>query len=72
MKHDQGRTRAKVTEEQLIRAMAVLAEVVKEHGPGFAPLLESIEKQLETLRAREQELPGQYEPIFEEHPRKVA
>jgi hypothetical protein len=46
----QGRKREPITEERLERALSVLAEIVREHGPAHAPLLESMEQELAAFR----------------------
>lgn len=50
----QGRTREPITEERLEKALNVLAEIVREHGPAHAPLLESMEQELATFRSLRQ------------------
>jgi len=47
----QGRKREPITEERLEKALSVLAEIVKEHGPAHAPLLASMEQELATFRS---------------------
>jgi hypothetical protein len=46
----QGRKREPITEERLERALSVLAEIVREHGPAHAPLLEAMEQELAAFR----------------------
>ncbi|MCB5175512.1 MULTISPECIES: hypothetical protein [Microvirga] len=46
----QGRTREPITEERLEKALGVLADIVREHGEAFAPLLETMEQELATFR----------------------
>jgi hypothetical protein len=46
----QGRKREPITEERLERALSVLAEIVREHGPAHAPLLESMEREVAASR----------------------
>jgi hypothetical protein len=45
-----GRKREPITEERLERALSVLAEIVREHGPAHAPLLETMEQELAAFR----------------------
>jgi hypothetical protein len=46
----QGRKREPITEERLERAVAVLAQIVEEHGPGYGPLYESVKQELDAFR----------------------
>ncbi|WP_230533151.1 hypothetical protein [Microvirga roseola] len=39
-----------VTEERLVRAVEALGEIMKEHGPKFGPLYESLEQELTAFR----------------------
>lgn len=50
----QGRKREPITEERLEKALGVLAEIVREHGPAHAPLLASMEQELATFRSLKQ------------------
>ncbi|MBR0871161.1 hypothetical protein JQ633_12385 [Bradyrhizobium tropiciagri] len=43
---------APVTEERLINAIALVSEIILEHGPKYAPLLDRLEQELEDLRRR--------------------
>lgn len=48
----QGRKREPITEERLIRAVNVLAEIVREHGPAHGPLYASLEAELQEFRRK--------------------
>ncbi len=43
-----------VTEEKLVRAVHILADIVEEHGPAFRPLYQSLRRQLAELRQEQQ------------------
>ncbi|MBO1909492.1 hypothetical protein J4G37_32300 [Microvirga sp. 3-52] len=43
-----------ITEEKLVRAVHILADIVEEHGPAFRPLYQDLRQQLADLRLREQ------------------
>ena len=43
-----------ITEEKLVRAVHILADIVEEHGPAFRPLYQDLRQQLAELRLREQ------------------
>jgi hypothetical protein len=58
MKEWQGRKREPVTEERLERAVEVLAQIVKEHGPTYGPLYESVEQELANFRRLKQTVDG--------------
>jgi hypothetical protein len=47
-----GRKREPVTEERLMRAIAVLGEIRKEHGASVDPLLDSVTRILSELRGK--------------------
>jgi hypothetical protein len=49
-----GRKWEPVTEERLLRAIDVLVEIAKEHGPTFNPVLETVRQELHDLRRRTQ------------------
>jgi hypothetical protein len=49
-----GRKWEPVTEERLLRAIDVLVEIAKEHGPTFNPVLETVRQELHDLRRRNQ------------------
>ena len=49
-----GRKWEPVTEERLLRAIDVLVEIAKEHGPTFNPILETVRQELHDLRRRHQ------------------
>jgi hypothetical protein len=39
-----------VTEEKLVRAVHILADIVEQHGPAFRPLYQDLRRQLAELR----------------------
>jgi len=47
-----GRKWEPVTEERLLRAIDVLVELAKEHGPAFDPVLETVRQELHDFRSR--------------------
>ncbi|MBA1154750.1 hypothetical protein [Microvirga mediterraneensis] len=47
-----GRKWEPVTEERLLRAIDVLVEIAKEHGPAFDPVLETVRQELHQFRNR--------------------
>ena len=47
-----GREWGTVTEERLVRAVAALVDITKEHGASFEPLLESLQQELKEFRIR--------------------
>lgn len=49
-----GRKWEPVTEERLLRAIDVLVEIAKEHGPTFNPVLETVRQELHDFRHRSQ------------------
>jgi hypothetical protein len=49
-----GRKREPITEERLEKALDVLADIVREHGPAHAPLLAMMEQELATFRSLRQ------------------
>ena len=49
-----GRKWEPVTEERLLRAIDVLVDIAKEHGPAFNPVLETIRQELHDFRSRTQ------------------
>jgi hypothetical protein len=48
------RERGPITEEKLVRAVHILADMVEDHGPTFRPLYQDIRQQLAEHRLREQ------------------
>lgn len=48
------RDRGSITEEKLVRAVHILADIVEEHGPAFRPLYQDLRQQLTELRLHEQ------------------
>jgi hypothetical protein len=49
-----GRKWEPVTEERLLRAIDVLVDIAKEHGPTFNPVLETVRQELHDFRRRNQ------------------
>jgi hypothetical protein len=49
-----GRKWEPVTEERLLRAIDVLVEIAKEHGPTFNPVLETVRQELHDFHRRNQ------------------
>ncbi|EIM24955.1 hypothetical protein [Microvirga lotononidis] len=47
-----GRKWEPVTEERLLRAIDVLVDIAKEHGPTFDPVLETVRQELHQFRSR--------------------
>jgi hypothetical protein len=43
-----------ITEEKLVRAVHILADIVEDHGPAFRPLYQDIRQQLAELRQQQQ------------------
>jgi len=72
MQEWQGWDRKPVTEERLMRAVAVLAEIVEEHGPAYGPLYESVQLELAEFRRRHQQVEEPAGPSIEDCSRKVA
>lgn len=63
-----GRKWEPVTEERLLRAIDVLVDIAKEHGPTFNPVLETVRQELHDFRRR-------YQPSVDqvpESPRRKA
>ncbi len=48
-----GRKWEPVTEERLLRAIDVLVDIAKEHGPAFDPVLETVRQELHDFRRRQ-------------------
>ncbi|MBJ6123957.1 hypothetical protein [Microvirga splendida] len=47
-----GRKWEPVTEERLLRAIDVLVDIAKEHGPTFDPVLETVRQELHDFQRR--------------------
>jgi hypothetical protein len=47
-----GRKWEPVTEERLLKAIDVLVDIAKEHGPAFNPVLETVRQELHAFRSR--------------------
>ena len=58
MQQQQERMRGPMTEERLVRAVEVLAGIVKEHGPAYGPLYEAVEQELNEFRRLHQTVSG--------------
>ena len=43
-----------ITEDKLVRAVHILADMVEDHGPTFRPLYQDVRQQLAEHRLREQ------------------
>jgi hypothetical protein len=43
-----------ITEEKLVRAVHILADIVEEHGAAFRPLYQDMRQQLTELRLQQQ------------------
>lgn len=67
-----GREWGHVTEERLVRAVAALVDITKEHGPSFAPLLESLQQELDEFRRRHHLTGSVTNVLQEEHFRKAG
>jgi hypothetical protein len=61
-----------VTEERLVRAVEVLAQIVKQHGPAYGPLYDTLEQELTTFRQCHQDLGEPAGPSAQRPARKVA
>lgn len=68
----QGYEREQMSEERLVRAVNVLAEIVEKHGPAYGPLHDSLQQELATFRRLQQSLESAAEPQVRERPRKIA
>jgi hypothetical protein len=49
-----SREHGPITEEKLVRAVHILADIVEEHGPAFRPLYQDMRQQLTDLRLQQQ------------------
>ncbi|WP_262268041.1 MULTISPECIES: hypothetical protein [Microvirga] len=56
-----GRKWEPVTEERLLRAIDVLVDIAKEHGPAFNPVLETVRQELHEFRSRTKPMAEQAE-----------
>jgi hypothetical protein len=43
-----------ITEEKLVRAVHILADIVEDHGPAFRPLYQDLRQQLAEFRLQQQ------------------
>jgi hypothetical protein len=66
-----GRKWEPVTEERLLRAIDVLVDIAKEHGPAFDPVLETVRQELHDFRRR-YSTDGQVEHETELHLRRAG
>lgn len=67
-----GRKREPVTEERLLRAIDVLVEIAKEHGPAFDPVLETVRQELHDFRRRHQSVAQEPVQALESPMRKAG
>jgi hypothetical protein len=67
-----GRKWEPVTEGRLLRAIDVLVEIAKEHGPTFDPVLETVRQELHDFRQRLQPVAGQTDAVSEFPLRKAG
>ncbi|KLK91268.1 hypothetical protein AA309_20580 [Microvirga vignae] len=51
----QPRERGPVTEEKLIRAVNILADIVEQHGAAHRPLYQDVKRELAEFRRRQHE-----------------
>lgn len=68
----QNRERGPITEEKLVRAVHVLADIVEQHGPAYRPLYLDMKRTLADFRQREQEHNAAAEGILAAQIGKVA
>lgn len=68
----QGYERKSISEERLVRAVNVLAEIMEQHGSAYAPLYDSLQHELAEFRHRQRIFESSTEPLLRELPRKVA
>ncbi|MBQ0819085.1 hypothetical protein KBI52_02350 [Microvirga sp. HBU67558] len=54
MSESHQRDHGPVIEEQLVRAVHILADIVEASGPAFRPLYQDLRQQLSDLRVRQQ------------------
>ena len=48
-----------VTEEKLVRAVHILADIVEDHGQAFRPLYQDLRQQLAELRLQQASAPAE-------------
>lgn len=68
----QHRERGPVTEEKLLRAVNILADIVEQHGPAHRPLYQDVKRELEEFRRRQQESNAAAELAFATQIGRVA
>lgn len=68
----QGYERKPISEERLVRAVNVLAEIVEQHGPAHGALYDNLQQELAEFRRRQQRLAPSVEPTSRKRARKVA
>ena len=68
----QHRERGPVTEEKLLRAVNILADIVEQHGPAHRPLYHDVKRELEEFRWRQQESKAAAEQAFATQIGRVA
>ena len=72
MEEWQQRKRGPVTEERLVRAVEVLAEIVKQHGPAYSPLYDTLKQELADFRRAHESLNAGAAQPDHKRARKVA
>lgn len=68
----QYRERGFITEEKLLRAVNILADIVEQHGPAHRPLYQDMKRELEKFRRSQQESNAAADPAFAPQIGKVA
>ncbi|PVE21771.1 hypothetical protein DC522_24720 [Microvirga sp. KLBC 81] len=68
----QHRERGPITEEKLLRAVNILADIVEQHGPAHRPLYQDVKRELAEFRRRQQESNAAAEPAFATQIGRVA
>ncbi|WP_445503755.1 hypothetical protein [Microvirga sp. G4-2] len=68
----QNRERGPITEEKLLRAVNILADIVEQHGPAHRPLYQDVKRELEEFRRRQQESSAAAELAFATQVGRVA
>jgi hypothetical protein len=68
----QHRERGPITEEKLVRAVHILADIVERHGPAHRPLYLDVKRALAESRRRHQENDAAAEQVLAAQVGKVA
>lgn len=68
----QHRERGPITEEKLVRAVHILADIVEQHGPAHRPLYLDVKRALAELRRQQQENSASAEQALAAQVSKVA